>query len=228
MSKLGITKIYVYKYNTILYLKDITGSEINLNTTIQSIMYNIQSNTNISFLTSLDIVPGLLEMYNLMFTEKMIRGLDNNFPIYYKAFRPTLNYPHHHRYGSIKGKYLTRKYFSGDVSGMIAESLFIYLLNTLGIDISTVGHLRPHKIKGSYTPDFVIWDNSRAIYNLVSNVCTPPVYAEVKGSTGNIDPNRLKRAISQLNNVIMNNKCGIIFYVYRSPNYICMIFEVHP
>lgn len=115
---------------------------------------------------------------------------------------------------------------------MIAESLFIYLLDQLDVNIDLVGHLRPFKgkrRKEEYLPDFAIWDDSLTLHSLISRSNYQlPVYAEVKGSTGGVVKEKLEKSLAQLDKVIIaRNICGIIFMAYRNPvNYEGVIFEV--
>lgn len=137
-----------------------------------------------------------------------------------------LNVPPHQLRRNLE--YLLEKYYSGDVSGMIAESLFIYLLEKLSINIYLVGHLRPFKRKAAFCPDFVIWDDGPAITCLVSiGNYQLPIYAEVKGSTRELDEERLEEALLQLKYVIKTSQDrGLIFIAHKNPVYEGIVFEV--
>ena len=180
-----------------------------------------------SRLMTLPLPPGLLEFYNVRYAEKWVKRIDENFLEYHIGSRASLNIPLYRLPKNLK--YLSTKFFSGDVSGMIAESLYIYLLDHLGIDVNLVGHLRPYKRgRAAFFPDFVIWDRSLVTTPLISRGNFQlPVYAEVKGSTSGINERQLEKALHQLNNVIYTSQdCGLIFVAYKNPNYEGIIFEV--
>lgn len=156
----------------------------------------------------------------------MVKRVDENFLEYHSGSRPSLNIPTHPLSRNLK--YLSTKFFSGDVSGMIAESLFIYLLDSLGVDVNSVGHLRPDKGRASFLPDFVIYDRSLAATSLISTSNFQlPIYAEVKGSTHEVNEQQLQKALCQLNRVIKGSQDrGLVFIAHKNPNYEGIIFEV--
>lgn len=209
-------RVEILRYNQVLSLSNILSNRWTFRQIMETLADDVANSYNTSNLATLSIFPGLLEQYNIRYTEKWVRRIDENFLEYYHGLRPALNVPPI-RTSSRRLSYLYDKFFSGDVSGMIAESLFIYLLDHLGININLVGHLRPLKRKNAFLPDFVIWDTSKAVGSLVqSTSIQPPLYAEVKGSTGNIDKNRIAKAITQLHKVItQTTACGILFLVFR-------------
>jgi len=168
----------------------------------------------------------LLELYNIRYAEKWVKKIDENFLEYHSGSRPLLHIPTHQSPRNLR--YLSTKFFSGDVSGMIAESLFIYLLAYLNVDINSVGHLRPYKRRAAFLPDFVIYDRNLAATQLISTSNYQlPIYAEVKGSTHVVDERRLGKALCQLNRVIYTSQDrGLIFIAYKNPNYEGIIFEV--
>ena len=214
--------IPILKYDLPIFL----SRHLNL-TFIQNIINDIIQNNNISNLIKLHIYPNLLEQYNIGYTERWIKGIDKNFVMYHFGIKPSLIQPSQ----PLKNlKYLSFKFFSGDVSGMIAESLFIYLLDKLKIDIKLVGHLRPYKAKDNFVPDFIIWSNSQGLRKLISATDYElPIYAEVKGSTKEISKQRLGKALSQLNKVVRNRNYGIVFLAYKNPiNYVGIVIEVRP
>ena len=103
---------------------------------------------------------------------------------------------------------------------MISESLFVYLLHMLGVNIDLVSHLRPLKAKDAFNPDFAVYDvSSSTRLNLLvhSRHVSSPIYAEVKGSTGSMNKDRIEKAITQLNRlVISDSDVGLIFLVFRN------------
>jgi hypothetical protein len=221
----------VFKYTIPLSLSNLHNGKLWCKTWLKSIIFDISRQINKHHLITLQLYPGLFELYNVRYTEKWVKRIDENFLEYHAGSRPSLNVPSRQLPRNLK--YLSTKFFSGDVSGTIAESLFIYFLHSIGIDINFVGHLRPHKREDLFTPDFIIYDekilNAR-IGNIplisISN-CRLPIYAEVKGSTSQIKEDRIEKALLQLNQVIRESQdCGLIFIAYKNPNYEGIIFEV--
>lgn len=207
----------VYRYNSKISLSSIPNGSRIFDQFAKNIADDIMSSFHISLIRNLQVLPRLLEQFNVRYTEKWVKRVDENFFEYYHGYRPRLNvYP---RFPTRTAHYIFDKFFSGDVSGMISESLFVYLLQTLGVSISLVSHLRPCKLKDEFSPDFAIWDiSSSAIKNLVtSRQVTSPIYAEVKGSTGPIDKERIKKALNQLRKLITcASYCGLVFILYKN------------
>ena len=228
MSSVINVTVEVFKYNDIVSLRRMPSLTL-LKQFISNVVNDLLHRTNVSLLRTLLVAPGLIEQYNVRYTEKWVRRIDENFLDYNIGIRPRLNVPLIPPPRNLK--YLSEKFFSGDVSGTIAESLFIYLLDELGIDINLVGHLRPLKKKTAFLPDFIIWDDSHAVRLLISSSnYQPPAYAEVKGSTSNIDPNRLIKAVLQLNKLLTKpGDCGIVFFAFKNLqnlNYEALVLEV--
>lgn len=228
MSSVTSVAVEVFKYNNIISLRRIS-SLILLRHFVDNAINDLLHRINVNLLKTLFVTPGLLEQYNIRYAEKWVRRIDENFLEYNTGIRPGLNIPSMPPPKNLK--YLSNKFFSGDVSGTIAESLFIYLLDELGIEISLVGHLRPLKKKNAFLPDFIIWDDSHAVRLLISSSSyQPPAYAEVKGSTSNIDRNRLIKALLQLNKLLTKTSdCGIVFFAFKNPqnfNYEALVLEV--
>lgn len=232
MSHISYERINILRYNTPISLRNILQQrsikwQIS---TVGGIIHSFSRRINVSLLKTLSIAPRELEQINIRYTEKWIKRIDENFIEYNKGTRPSLNIPPT-RNPPRNISYLSHKFYSGDVSGMIAESLFIYLLDKLGVDVKLVGHLRPVKGKNRFTPDFIIWDDSPEIQQIItSRNYKPPAYAEVKGSTSNIAPDRLYKALLQLNKLIIKQTdCGIVFFAFKNPvnlNYEAIILEV--
>jgi len=139
----------VFKYITPLSLTNLSLGK----RWLKNIINDALRRRNIQCLITLPLYPRLLELYNIRYTEKWVRRIDKNFLEYYSGLRPLLNLPFHQLPRNLR--YLSTKFLSGDISGMIAESLFIYLLDYLGVNISLVGHLRPYKNKAAFLPDFL-------------------------------------------------------------------------
>ena len=213
----------VFKYVIPLSLRNFSQGKIQL----KRIINDVLRRRNTSHLMTLPIHPALLEFYNVRYAEKWVKKMDENFLEYHVGSKPSLNIPPFRSPKNIR--YLSTKFFSGDVSGMIAESLFIYLLDYVGVNVNLVGHLRPYKRgRTIFFPDFVIWDRIPATTTLISiNDYQLPIYAEVKGSTYGMNEQQLEKALHQLNNVILTPQdCGLIFIAYKNPNYEGIIFEV--
>jgi len=195
---------------------------------LKKVVNDVLSRRNVYYLTRLSLIPRVLELHNVRYTEKWLRRIDENFLEYHTSLiPPLLNVPPYRLRGNLE--YLLRKHYSGDVSGMIAEDLFIYLLDRLGINIDYVGHLRPFKKRAAFCPDFVIWDGGYAMTRLLSTSnYRLPIYAEVKGSTKKLDEQRLEKALVQLKYVIKTDQDrGLIFIAHKNPiNYEGVIFEV--
>ncbi len=223
--------VEVLKYNNVLSLNRMSFYSLtSLRHTVENIIHDVVRRINIRPLKVLQVIPGLLEQYNIRYTEKWIKAIDENFLEYNIGIRPRLNIPFN-RPLPRNLRYLSDKFFSGDISGTIAESLFIYLLDELGIDISLVGHLRPIKRKNMFLPDFIIWDNRPEIRQLISSsTYQPPLYAEVKGSTSGINHEKLIKALFQLNKLLnKQSNCGVVFLAFRdyqNLNYKALVLEV--
>jgi hypothetical protein len=222
----------VFKYTIPLSLSNLNRGRYSYKNWLSGIITNILRGINKHHLITLQLYPGLFELYNVRYAEKWVKRIDENFLEYHAGSKLSLNIPPYPLPRNLK--YLSTKSFSGDVSGTIAESLFIYFLHNIGIDINLVGHLRPYKkLQGQFAPDFVIWDNGMlnikiADMPLISmNNCKLPIYAEVKGSTSQINEKQIEKALLQLNQVIREPQdCGLIFVAYKNPNYEGIVFEV--
>jgi hypothetical protein len=218
----AVQSLDVFKYISPISLANFSSGKIWLPNLINDVLQRRM----VQLLITLPLYPSLLEVYNIRYTEKWVRRIDENFLEYHSGLRPLLNLPFHQLPRNLR--YLSAKFFSGDVSGMIAESLFIYLLDNLGVNINSVGHLRPYKNKAAFLPDFVIWDKNIATTALISTSNYQlPIFAEVKGSTYVIGKQRLEKALCQLNRVVRTSQDrGLIFMAYKNPNYEGVIFEV--
>jgi len=220
--------IEVLLYSNPISITNYASNQYRLINFCSVLIKHVSKKIGVKTLTTLPIVPALLEQYNIRYTEKWIMNIDANFLEYNIAIRkPGLITPYRNLPRNLR--YLHHKYFSGDVSGMIAESIFINLLDHLGVNVNLVGHLRPLKSKGAFLPDFVIWDQSSALTRLVtSGSFNIPIFVEVKSSTGELQTSKLAKAITQLKKVLSNqNQCGLVFYLFKaSPTYVGVIFEV--
>ena len=218
-----LRRVDVFKYNAILSVSNLPKYWS------KRIVGDVLWRRNMQHLATLSLIPRTLEQYSEKYAEKWVKRVDENFFWYdlsSRLTRPLLNVPPHQLRRNLE--YLLEKYYSGDVSGMIAESLFIYLLEKLGVNIYLVGHLRPFKRKAAFCPDFVIWDDGPAITRLISTGNYQlPIYAEVKGSTRELDEERLEKALLQLKYVIKTSQDrGLIFIAHKNPVYEGIVFEV--
>lgn len=232
LSVLAVNSVKIFKYSHGISLTSLFSNSSHFMRATQQIVSDCLAGKNLNYVRTLSIYPGLLEYYNIRYTEKWVRRIDENFLEYSTGTKPpSLNIPPIRLPKNLR--YLSDKFFSGDVSGMIAESLFIYFLDELKVNITLVGHLRPLKRAKAYLPDFVIWDNSPTLRQLISTSNYKiPIYAEVKGSTGGITKEPLVKALIQLNKIITKNaERGIIFLAFRDVtninlNYKGIVFEV--
>jgi hypothetical protein len=230
VSSMNIARsLAIFKYDVPLSLQNLSSG---MNWTI-NIIDDVLKQRNIRHINTLHLYPRLLEFYNIGYTEKWIRRIDENFLEYDSGVKPIINVPRQRLPANFK--YLYIKSFSGDVSGMIAESLFIYFLYSLGVKINGIGHLRPHKRgRSSFFPDYAIWDTSKAIALVLSvNNYSLPILAEVKGSTSTASrrelAQRLVKALIQLNYFISEpDQCGLVFLLCKKPTYEGIFFEVLP
>jgi hypothetical protein len=217
MSLTTPLQVNIFRYNRSISLSTIPQNSIAFDQFAKNIADDIMSSLNLSPIISLNVLPRLLEQFNVRYTEKWVKRVDENFFEYYHGYRPRLNvYP---RLPTRHAHYIFDKFFSGDVSGMISESLFVYFLQILGVNINLVSHLRPLKLKNGFTPDFAIWDSSSNGIRILVNSrgIKSPIYAEVKGSTGPVDKEKIKKALNQLRRLITNNSyCGLVFLAFRN------------
>lgn len=206
-------KIDIYRYPSVISLTSCYTYYRNF--------LNCILNSNIIHIKSLPIYPYILEQYNIRYAEKWITRIDDNFLNYDLAtMPPSLHIPQSSPPKNSRITYLTIKSFSGDVSGIIAESIFIYFLHSIGVNINLVGHIRPLKKIGGFLPDFLIYDKKYAMRNLISGNYNLPIYAEVKGSIRIINKYRWYKAITQLAKVLrQKNDCGIIFLIFKYSTY---------
>jgi len=183
------------------------------------------SNGGLTLFRRLIIDPIILEYLNIRYAEKQVKGIDENFFYYDLGVRlPNVipgNPPPSGR------NYLTEKIFSGDVSGDIGESTFVYFLTEeLSIDGTKIGHLRPEKIKKHLTPDFVVWEQNTTISAFLQSSYVLPLYAEVKSSTGMIGVKRIKDGLSQLQMVMPSGSHGLLFLLQKSRNSVYEAFLI--
>lgn len=163
------------------------------------------------------MIPWLFEHHSVRYSEKQVKRIDQNFYDYSVGTRFRLNVPL--QAPPRRLRYLIRKFFSGDVSGDIAEALFAYfLVQEMGVIPYRIGHIRPEKRRGFLTPDFVVWDRLFKLSSLFQRKTYPlPVLGEVKGFTGPLDPVRVSHGLAQLKMLIANSALmGILFLAARN------------
>ena len=224
--------VKVFRYNTVLSVTVLLGDISQDFQFLQTLLVEGMRRTHSHALTDLSVWwPGLIEQYNIGYTEKWIKRPDENFLVYHGGQNPPLHLPPDEVVHPTNHGCLSEKAFSGDVSGMIAESLFIYLLHDSGIDIDLVGHLRPQKRKDAFMPDFAIYDHGPQGCPVLSNpACELPIYVGVKGSVSGINENQINKAMAQLCALVTTpSACGLMFLVFRNTsnlNYEGMLVEV--
>lgn len=202
----------MHVYPSVINLGQMTAGQIEQQA--EAIATNLQV---LSPLISFSVSLRLFEYYNVKFSEKQVKRIDENFYNYSLGTRFRLKVPLQNPPRRLR--YLIQKFFSGDVSGDIGEALFAYfLIEEMNLSSSYIGHTRPDKRGGYLTPDFVVWDNS---FNLASilqkNKYALPLLAEVKAFTGQIDPVRIGHGLAQLKTLISNSSLvGLLFLAVRN------------
>lgn len=205
-------QVNLYVYPVLMNLHSMNANQIRTQADI--IARNIQTS---NIYRSFYVIPWLFEHYNILYSEKQVKRIDQNFFDYSLGTRFRLNVPSSTLPRRLR--YLIRKFFSGDVSGDIAEALFAYfLIEEMNLRPSHIGHTRPEKRRGFLTADFVVWDNSFKLANLLQRKTYPlPVLGEVKGFTSGIDSTRISHGLSQLQVLIANTSLsGILFLAIRN------------
>ncbi len=189
-----------------------------------SMVFIMLNSTRRQQVTNVSVNPYILEIINSSYTEKLIPGLGGAFPLYHMGFRPYIQWGQQTRIiSTVSGnRYpLIQKYFSGDVSGNIGESLFAYIAIAL-YKASSILHLRPAKIN-MLTPDFVIF-NTQDIERLSPLLCLKQLkvsmhsklFVECKASaSGQIGKKRVTRGLAQLLATIDRGDLGILFLIQR-------------
>lgn len=165
---------------------------------------------------TLTIDPLILEYLNIRYAEKQVKGIDENFLDYNLGVRLQPLTPGNPP--PAGRSYLPEKAFSGDVSGDIGESVFVYFLTDLGINGMNVGHLRPEKLRRRLTPDFVIWENNTTLANFLRASYTLPLFAEIKSSTGVVGTKRIQDGLEQLQKVTPHGSHGLLFMLQKNTN----------
>jgi len=178
---------------------------------------------------SFNVYPRVIESLNFIYTEKFVPGLDYAFPLYNIGFKPHLGLNYLMGFASSRGirtssglRYpLISKYFSGDVSGVIGESLFVYVA-LLVYGVHSIIHLRPEKVRLP-TSDFVV-TMPRDIVRLSPLLCQRYVYpsnnsrlfVECKSTVNTeIDHYRVKHGLFQLYNMLNSGDFGLLFVVHK-------------
>lgn len=204
-------QVDLYVYPTVINLQSIHSNQI------ISQAKNFLANINSSqLLSTFPVFPSILEYYNSQYSEKQVKRIDENFHDYSLGTKFNVNTPPHVLPGRLR--YLIQKSFSGDVSGDIGKSLFAYYFITqLNINPRLLGHLRPAKRRGYLTADFVIWDKTTGLGNLLgTHSYTIPIFSEVKGFTGKMEANRIAHGLLQLKNVVPTSSLGLLFLATRN------------
>lgn len=205
-------QVDLYVYPAVVQLHSKTKNQI------KSEGKNILSNIGTSTIfRSFHVVPSLLEHYNIRYSEKQVKRIDENFYDYSLGTKFSINVPIQNPPGQLR--YLIEKYFSGDVSGDIGEALFAYfLIVEMNVNPYLIGHTRPMKRRNLLTPDFVVWDFSHKLTTLLqSGKYQLPILGEVKAFTGGMDSTRITHGLAQLQMPIANSSLkGILFLVARN------------
>ena len=234
----AIFLVDVYCFDPIDYRK--LYNERNIKHADKEISKNLMNPSG--HVTSFSVHPRVIESLNSMFTEKFVPGLDVAFPLYDIGFRPYLGSPYLVGMAqpvsvstSSGPRYpLVTKYFSGDVSGVIGESLFLYMAS-LVYGVSRVVHLRPEKTSLP-TADFVVM-NPSDIVKLAPLFCGeslhPYIYSrlfvECKSTVNTLmDVNRIEHGLFQLSKMLRIGDYGLLFIVHKDPSSNRFVIKVAP
>jgi hypothetical protein len=207
----SLPAIEVYSYTQPINLSSLSGAQLPSLATI--IFNNISNQAFLTFFKTVTIDPLVLESLNVRYAEKQVLGIEENFSYYNVG----LKIPQVNMNPRITARdYLTEKAFSGDVSGDIGESVFVYMLiDELRMNPDRIAHLRPEKFKKRLTPDFLVWEQNADLSNLLSFNYAPPLYVEVKSSTGSGNRNQIEDGLAQLKAVLPLGFYGFLFFLYR-------------
>jgi len=201
-----------------------SGQRMSLNDLTNQVLSDINNPAKRRTVNQVRVSSRLLETIGFDYADKLVPGLEVSFPLYHLGFRPYTTWR-----GSVAAiptatgnRYpLIQKYFSGDVSGVIGESLFVYIA-AMVYGASSIVHLRPEKGR-ALTPDFVVC-NPQDISRLSLLLClgSPNVsrytrlFVECKSSAGGqVDSERIARGLSQLLAVLSRGDLGMLFLVQR-------------
>jgi len=206
-----LAAVEVYAYNQSVNLASYSSGQ--LQTLSNGIFDDISDRSSLTLFRTVTIDPLVLESLNIRYAEKQVIGIDDNFSYYnmgVKIPQVVLNPPIAAR------DYLTEKAFSGDVSGDIGESVFVYLLvDSLQMNPDRIAHLRPEKFKKELTPDFLVWQQNADLSTLLGANYQPPLYAEVKSSTGPGNAEKIGDGLEQLKAIMPSGSHGLLFLLYR-------------
>jgi len=207
----AIPDVQLFVYPSVIHVQSLNPTQL-----VQQGQTISSSLNSLTVLLSFQVNPLQLEHCNLRYSEKQVTRIDENFQNYSLGTRFRLNVPFTNPPGRLR--YLINKFFSGDVSGDIGEALFAYfLINVMSVKSYEIGHTRPAKRRGALTPDFIVDDNSLCLSSILPNNYLPPLLAEIKSFTGQIDPIRISHALAQLKMGLSNSTLkGILFLVVRN------------
>ena len=209
-----VLQIPIRKYNQII---SIGAASARLDQVSRDLTNAVNRGMNITQLGQININLPVLEVINLGYTEKQITGIEEDIIYYsYGVKLPLLS--QFYQPPTLLPYPLFRKYFSGDLSGIIGESVFVYyLIHDIGVSPQDIVHLRPQKRRNQLSPDFLIYDRFRNLSIIFESTAYPvEVYAEVKGCMGDIDHERIKKALEQLSRLVRSsNQFGILFVLNR-------------
>ena len=146
-------KIYVNVHSS----RFVRSGSLQLSNIVKTLIKNMRNSIRIDTINTKGCA---LERMSFNYSERFILQVGLHYYFYYLGVRPRLYTPRglsairvHQRIIPI----LSEKYFSGDVSGVISEALFAYIaIDRLKVPMDCLGHLRPCKIRGFLTPDFVV------------------------------------------------------------------------
>lgn len=211
---LDMLQIPVRMYNQIVPL----GTATRVNQLSNALANAINRSINLMNLGQVNINLPTLELINLGYTEKQITGIEGDVIYYDRGMRLSLRSLLYHHHFTSSYPILLSKYFSGDLSGVISESVFVYYLtHNVGIPPYEIAHLRPYKVKNWLSPDFLFYDHQKRLSSIFgTKAYSTEIYAEVKGCMGDIDSKRIEKALKQLSRLVKSsNQFGILFVLNR-------------
>lgn len=209
MSAPPVTSLSIYRYNHVVNLGAAGYSAAAAAGPIRTYFLGGTKTA----LPSIPISPFFLEQLSRVFVEKQVTGIDDNFFWYNIGMKLQNFVPSSPPPPGLH--WLVSKSYSGDVSGDIGESLFVYsVVVGFQVTVTTIGHLRP-KGGGQLTPDFLVLGNSPSLSGLFTGSPSPPFYAEVKSCTGTMDLTRIEHGLDQLYSVMPIHSYGVLFLLHK-------------
>jgi len=207
----------------------VRSGSLSLSDIVDTLVENMRNSIRIATISTYSYV---LDEMSFNYSEKFILQVGLHYYFYYLGVKPRLYTPRglsSIRVGQRNIPILSEKYFSGDVSGVISETLFAYIaINRLKVPMNCLVHLRPCSNEGFLTPDFVVAgrDNVLKVMRLMHyhGMRSAPsdigsyMFVECKGCvSGTISSKRVEKGLKQLLKVMYKKRpsCGLLFITHR-------------